>query len=104
MDLLKVHAASKLDDGNLAEASGANARGPVFGAAYTHDVADLADPARGLITRFVVNGNYKLLVHAAPDSAPELYDLSIDPEELDPIADPEQISKLRHLIDLWWAP
>ena len=85
-------------------AGGPNARGPVFGAAYTHDVADLADPTRGLVTRFVVKGHHKLLVHTDPQLPPELYNLEKDSTELHPIADAERIAELSRLIDAWWSP
>jgi arylsulfatase A-like enzyme len=85
-------------------ASGPSARGPVFGAAYTHDVADLNHPTRGLVTRYVVVGQYKLLIHTDPQLPPELYNLAKDPIELHPIADPQRIAKLRGLLDAWWSP
>jgi arylsulfatase A-like enzyme len=83
-------------------AGGPNARGPVFGAAYTHDVADLANPTRGLVTRYVVTGNHKLLLHADPKLPPELYNLEVDPTELHPMDDPKRIAELMRLLDAWW--
>jgi arylsulfatase A-like enzyme len=83
---------------------GPSARGPIFGAAYSHDVVDLDDPTRGFVTRFMVSGKHKLIVHADPNSAPELYDLSLDPAELKPLNEPERISTLLERMNRWWTP
>ncbi|MCZ6598285.1 MAG: sulfatase-like hydrolase/transferase, partial [Planctomycetota bacterium] len=56
-------------------------RGPVFGAAFTHEVVDVDDPARSLLTRWVLRDPFKLLVHADPRRPEELYDVRADPAE-----------------------
>jgi len=91
---------------NLLEvaAGSTDARGPVFGAAYTHDVADLAEPTRGLVTRYIVDGTYKMLDHADPQRADELYDLLADPGEREPLNDPDRMQALRARLDAWWTP
>jgi uncharacterized sulfatase len=79
-------------------------RGPVFGAAYQHDVVDIHDPAPGLVTRYVVDRRHKLLVHTDAARPAELYDLLDDPAELRPLDDPATIERLRASLDAWWTP
>ena len=79
-------------------------RGPVCGAAYSHDVADLDQPTRGLVTRYIVDGRYKLLDHTDPKQADELYDLYADPHERAPLDDLERMRALRLKLDAWWTP
>lgn len=83
-------------------AIGPRSRGPVFGAAYSHDVADLEHPPKGLQTRYVVWQNYKLLVHQDPQSPVELYDLIRDPHEESPLDDPDRIAQMTAWLNLWW--
>jgi len=78
-------------------------RGPVFGAAFTHDMVDPADPASSLLTRWVLRHPFKLLVHADPQRPAELYDLLADPGEERPLDDPVTADALRALLDRWWA-
>ncbi len=76
--------------------------GPVFGAAYTHDMVDPADPASSLLTRWVLRDPHKLLVHADPGRPAELYDLRADPAEEHPLDDPALAAALRAELDAWW--
>ncbi len=77
-------------------------RAPIFGAAYTHDVVDIHDPARSLLTRWVLRDPYKLLVHTDPNQPAELYDVRADPTEQTPLSKPETTASLRALLDAWW--
>jgi uncharacterized sulfatase len=79
----------------------------VFGAAYTHDVVDLDDPARSLVTRFVVDGEWKLLAHEDSSEGTagfELFHLTEDPAESRPVEEPERRAALLALLDGWWRP
>ncbi|MBL7008586.1 MAG: sulfatase [Planctomycetes bacterium] len=78
------------------------ARGPVFGAAFTHDMVDPDDPASSLLTRWVLRDPYKLLVHVDPQRPDELYDLRADPAEERPLDEPELAASLRAELDAWW--
>jgi uncharacterized sulfatase len=92
-------------DLRLARSEGEHARGPVFGAAYTHDVVDLDDPARSLVTRFVVDGEWKLLAHEDSSEGTagfELFHLTEDPAESRPVEEPERRAALLALLDGWW--
>jgi len=77
-------------------------RGPVFGAAFTHDVVELGDPASSLLTRWVLDDRHKLLVHDDPSEPTELYDVAVDPFEEAPLTDPETERALRGELDAWW--
>jgi arylsulfatase A-like enzyme len=84
--------------------------------AYTHDIADLAAPAKSLVTHVIINGWYKLLVpgSAKPSksftSAPteiELFDLKIDPLEKTNIAaqHPDEVKRLQAIQkEIWPLP
>jgi arylsulfatase A-like enzyme len=76
--------------------------GPVFGAAYTHDLVELGDPAKSLLTRWVLDDPHKLLVHDDPSRPTELYEVVKDPSEETPLRDPEIERALRAELDAWW--
>ena len=77
-------------------------RGPVFGAAFTHDVVELGAPAKSLLTRWVLDDRHKLLVHDDPSQPTELYDLAVDPFEEEPLTAPQTERELRAELDAWW--
>jgi uncharacterized sulfatase len=77
-------------------------RGPIFGAAYTHDVVDVDDPAKSLLTRWILRDPYKLLVHTDPAQPDELFDVRADPAEERPLDDVETAAALRDLLDRWF--
>lgn len=85
-----------------AEPEALRERGPIFGAAFTHDVVDLDDPARSLKSRWVLRDPYKLIVHSAPGRAPELFDVRADPAEERPLDDAARLTALRGELDRWW--
>ncbi|MDE0916260.1 MAG: sulfatase-like hydrolase/transferase, partial [Planctomycetota bacterium] len=76
--------------------------GPVFGAAYTHDVIEMGDPSRSLLTRWVLRDPYKLLVHTDPSKPAELYDVVQDPFEERPLEDDATRDALRAELDAWY--
>jgi len=82
-------------------------RNTVFGACFTHDGVDLGNPATGLRWRWVVQGDWKLILPAPqnePDGEPELYRITTDPFELKNLADneSERVIQLQRLADQWW--
>jgi hypothetical protein len=86
------------------------ARKTIFIEAYTHDIADLADPSKSRIADVVIDSWWKLIVPSGvkPDRpfsglprAAVLYDLKHDPLEINDIAaaHPKQVTKLRALLE-----
>jgi arylsulfatase A-like enzyme len=95
---------------NLANRTAMKARKSVFVEAYTHDIADLADPSKSLIADVVIDGWWKLIVPGAakPDrpfsGTPEttvLYDLKNDPLEKNDVSTkhPQEVARLKALLD-----
>jgi len=89
------------------------ARKSIFIEAYTHDIADLADPAKSLVTQVVIDGWSKLLLPTGlrPDkaypSAPteiELFDLKTDPLEKTSLAaqNPGEVTRLKTIQTTAW--
>lgn len=89
------------------------ARKSVFAEAYTHDIADLATPSKGLVAQIVISGWSKLVIPGPvrPDksytSGPkgiELFDLKSDPlEKRDLAADrPEEVKRLQAIQEAQW--
>jgi arylsulfatase A-like enzyme len=90
----------------VAIANGAEpARTAVFGGIFTHDVADIDDPARSLLSRWVIDGAWKLIVPAGSGAKTELYDVVADPTEREDRAAelPARVAELRAVLDAWWA-
>ncbi len=81
-------------------------REAVFGDVYEHDVQDLDDPLASLRYRWVVRGEYKLILPnppRVPDGEVALFHVIEDPHEEHNLADdkPELVSELTRLIDEW---
>ncbi|MEH6583730.1 MAG: sulfatase-like hydrolase/transferase [Halioglobus sp.] len=88
---------------DLLDAEAVGQRGPVFGAVYAHDMTNIDSPTDDLLSRWVVDNEWKLIL---PRSAPpELYVLTEDPGELNDIAQqhPEQLRRLTNAIETWWS-
>ncbi|MEM8711611.1 MAG: sulfatase-like hydrolase/transferase [Planctomycetota bacterium] len=79
-------------------------RGPIFGAAYTHDAVDIDAPAKSLLTRWVLDGKHKLLVHTNPGQEDELFDIVADPFEEVSLRNEAVAKSLRAALDAWWRP
>lgn len=89
------------DDAALAK------RAAIFGACYTHNAIDLDMPARNLRWRWGVSDGWKLILPDAvneSDSTAQLFQVESDPLETNDlaVAHPEQVARLRALIDGWW--
>ncbi|HEX5106003.1 MAG TPA: sulfatase/phosphatase domain-containing protein, partial [Pirellulaceae bacterium] len=81
---------SLLDSGK--EAAERNA---VFGEIYEHDVADIDDPEPGLLFRWCVAGDWKL-IESADGKSRGLYNVRSDPQEVKDLAS-EQQQRVREL-------
>jgi arylsulfatase A-like enzyme len=91
---------------DLLDRQAMTARKSIFVEAYTHDIADLAEPAESRIAQVVVSGWSKLIIpgQAKPDrpfsTAPvsiELFDLKSDPLEKTNLASerPDEVKRLQ---------
>ncbi len=90
-----------------------SARKSIFVEAYTHDIFDLAQPAKSLVTSVAIDGWSKLLLPTSvrPDkaypSAPteiELFDLKADPLETNNLAtkNPAEVKRLQAIQEAAW--
>lgn len=93
---------------DLRDGAAVAARDSVFGACYEHTILDLDEPAANLRERWVVEGDWKLIVPTSLSDlpGPELYDLSDDPAERDDLAgeQPGRVEEMRRALDAWWDP
>jgi uncharacterized sulfatase len=96
-------------------------RNQIYGATFAHTSVDIAKPAANVKYRWVIRDNWKLIVpqianlavpiwEGRPETAwaeaPELYDLSKDPQEKRNLA-ADQGNLLKGLmrdLDAWWRP
>jgi uncharacterized sulfatase len=90
----------------------AGARKALFGATFTHDAVDIRNPAANVLSRWVIEGDWKLILpfpgregEDVPNH-PLLYNLAADPEERANLAEKEPIhvQRLRRRVDAWWKP
>ena len=95
---------------NLTDIAAMKARKTVFLEAYTHDIADLANPTKSRIADVVIDGWWKLIIPgtAKPDrpfsnipKSAALFDLKNDPLEKNDLSKqhPEEIKRLKALLD-----
>jgi uncharacterized sulfatase len=94
---------------NLLDSAAVKGRDAVFGEIHEHTAVDIHDPAANLMHRWVIVGNWKLIVPnpaRVPKGGVELYDLAKDPDEERNLASdhPERVADLRKRLDGWWTP
>ena len=97
-------------------------RNAIYGSDGNHDIFDLENRSSNLETRYIVEGEWKLLVHhPSPtlfrayngvftgrednkEGKPELYHLSKDPHEKTNLAaeHPDKVEALTKTLDAWW--
>ncbi|NNC88204.1 MAG: sulfatase-like hydrolase/transferase [Akkermansiaceae bacterium] len=92
---------------DLRDTAALGKRNAIFGAAYAHDVADVNEFTRSLNTRYIVHGDWKLLVpneKNLPGAKVELYNLQSDPHETRNLAakHPGKVTDLTTRLDAWW--
>lgn len=83
-------------------------RRAIFGECFTHNAVDLDQPAANLRWRWIIEGDWKLIVPAPqnePNGRPELFHLAKDPHEEMNLADTEQtrMKRLQSRLDGWWS-
>jgi arylsulfatase A-like enzyme len=94
---------------NLLDAKMLAARTAIFGEVFEHNAVDIHIPAANLQYRWVIEGNWKLIVPHEPNvkgGKPELYDLGKDPTETENLAmkAPDRVKELTSKLDRWWKP
>jgi uncharacterized sulfatase len=92
---------------NLLDEHAVRSRPALFGEIFTHNAVDLDRPASSLRFRWVIAGDWKLIVPARknePDAEVELFDLAHDPHETTNLAErePGRVDALRSKLDAWW--
>jgi arylsulfatase A-like enzyme len=82
------------------------ARERIFGEVFTHDMVDIAHPERSLQYRWVIEGQYKLILPQDPAEKALLFDVNQDPLENHDLAatEPARVADLAAKIDAWWKP
>jgi arylsulfatase A-like enzyme len=91
-------------------------RKAVFGETFAHDVADIDQPEASLLYRWIIEGQWKLLLtydgqtgryahhHPRTEKRPQLFDLHADPHELHNLAaeHPARVARLAAKLQEWW--
>ena len=80
---------------------------PIFGEIFTHNAVDIHDPASSLRYRWVIAGDWKLILpdrRNAPEGCVELFDVVHDPGETRNLAaeQPQKLAYLMARLDKWW--
>ena len=88
----------------VCEKNGRTDRDQLFGEIFEHDITDVDDPARSLIYRWTVDGDWKLILPSEKGEAAELYNLAEDPHEHTNLAGEhsELVEQLTKSINEWW--
>ena len=97
---------------NLLAARAVAARRTIYGECFTHDAIDLRNPSANLYSRWILDGEWKLIVpveNRPHDEGPkdmELYRITTDVEEKTNLAaqEPARVQVLRRKLDAWWRP
>lgn len=94
---------------NLLDEGAVNARKSIQGEIFTHNSMNLEVPSASLRWRWMIEGDYKLIVpHAAneQDAPIELYDIRKDELETRNLAakQPELVKAMTAKLDAWWKP
>ncbi len=93
---------------NLLDKQAVADRKALFGECFTHNLKDLNNPAASVRFRWMIDGDWKLIVPDntnEPKSHLELYNLADDPDERHNLAEHEnqRAESMRKKIDTWWA-
>lgn len=91
-------------------------RDTLFGESFAHDIADIKDPEASLLYRWVIQGDWKLLLtydgrpgqmkYPPKGVEPQLYHLASDPLEQRNLAaqHPDKVAEMTKLLDGWYKP
>lgn len=109
LNALRVQTPASLPGLNLLDPTARSRRKTIQGACFTHNAVDLNDPTKSVENRWIIDGQWKLIVpgsEATQPKQPELFDLLADPlEERNQIAsEADRAKSLRQKLDAWWTP
>jgi uncharacterized sulfatase len=93
---------------NLLDEQSVAARKAIFGECFTHDSRDLNHAAASVRWRWMIEGNWKLVVpdpQNEPSGRIEFYDLSNDPHEEHDLVDQhsDRVEVMQKRLDEWWS-
>lgn len=93
---------------NLLDSRVVNNRKAIFGEILEHDIQHMTDPVASLMYRWIIEGDWKLIVPhpgRVPDEKPELFNLRKDPNEENDLAKahPKLVKCLSDKINCWWS-
>jgi uncharacterized sulfatase len=99
---------SEMPGVDLRDEAAVERRKAIFGEIFTHNAVDIHRPATSLRYRWVLEGDWKLIVpepRNTPGGSVELYNVASDPLETRNLAAAEapRVAHLKGLIDAWWA-
>lgn len=100
---------SEMQGLNLLDSEGMARRDTLYGEVFLHTAVDLTKPKPNLRYRWVIEGDWKLILPDAvnsPQQSAELYDLAKDPHESTNLAtkQPDKVMTLTRKLDAWWKP
>ncbi len=92
---------------NLLDQDALRDRRRIFGEIFAHNAVDIHRPATSLRFRWVVEGDWKLIVpdpRNEPEAEVELFEIASDPMETRDLAEqqPRRVEYLKERIDSWW--
>lgn len=92
---------------DLLDAKAVAARRTIYGECFTHNYVEMQNPASSLRWRWLIDGDWKLIVpakHNEPDAVTELYHLAADQFEEKNLATAEtaRVTALQKKLDAWW--
>ncbi len=99
----------EMDGINLLDAGAVAKRQAIHGEIFEHDIVSMTDPVASLRYRWIIDGQWKLIVPhfgREPGAKTELFRITQDDdEERDAASDyPEVVEKLTAKLDDWWNP
>jgi uncharacterized sulfatase len=94
---------------NLLDTAAVDARKTIYGEIFTHDSQNIDVPAASLRWRWMIDGDYKIIVPDAknePEAKVELYKITSDIDEQRDLAltQTDRVKELSAKLDAWWKP
>ncbi len=105
---LGLEKAADMQGVNLLDPVAVKNRGAIYGECFTHNAVDIDRPEANLRWRWMIEGDYKLIVPATqnePNAATELYRIIDDPYERDEVSNkhPEVVANMQKALNAWYA-